>query len=299
MLPELTGIERALTASRFIAEARHRPVGGDLVIVDDGFGWWLCASAVETGIGAGYATITVLTPSASFASRLPPEGNVQLMHRLRGAPVEIRVLTAAQSISSYLPHHPQRPVGHAGHAPGRHRRRRRGAAPARLDATGPARTTCRRDRRCPGAAPSPPCDLRRPRSGHPSHRRLSGFRMTCAMQKAHRRQSAEMDDVALRERNLWIVSRYIDAINRSDLDTQKELYAEDAVFEMPYAPEGFDRKIVGRDNIIAFLADGVDAHGRREPPRHTTRHLPLGARRGDRRVQQRHGDEADRRRVPQ
>jgi ketosteroid isomerase-like protein len=77
--------------------------------------------------------------------------------------------------------------------------------------------------------------------------------MTCAMHKAHRRQSAEMDDVALRERNLRIVSRYIDAINRSDLDTQKELYAEDAVFEMPYAPEGFDRKIVGRDNIIAFL----------------------------------------------
>jgi ketosteroid isomerase-like protein len=62
-----------------------------------------------------------------------------------------------------------------------------------------------------------------------------------------------MSDTLLRERNLAIVSRYIDAINRWDFETKRELLAEDAVFEMPYAPEGFERRIVGRDDIIAFV----------------------------------------------
>jgi ketosteroid isomerase-like protein len=62
-----------------------------------------------------------------------------------------------------------------------------------------------------------------------------------------------MDDTELRERNVAIVRRYIDAINRWDFDTKRELLAENAVFEMPYAPEGFERRITGRDNIIAFV----------------------------------------------
>jgi hypothetical protein len=51
-----------------------------------------------------------------------------------------------------------------------------------------------------------------------------------------------------------IVSRYLDAINSCDLETQGRLFAEDAVFEMPYAPDGFQRRFVGRDEILAFLA---------------------------------------------
>jgi ketosteroid isomerase-like protein len=62
-----------------------------------------------------------------------------------------------------------------------------------------------------------------------------------------------MSDAQLRERNMAIVMRYIDAINRWDFDTQRELLAENAVFEMPYAPDGFERKIAGRDDILAFL----------------------------------------------
>lgn len=57
----------------------------------------------------------------------------------------------------------------------------------------------------------------------------------------------------LRERNIAIVRRYIDAINRRDVDTKRALLAEDAVFEMPYAPDGFERRIAGRDSIIAFV----------------------------------------------
>jgi ketosteroid isomerase-like protein len=33
----------------------------------------------------------------------------------------------------------------------------------------------------------------------------------------------------------------------------RELLAEDAVFEMPFAPEGFERRFVGRENILAFV----------------------------------------------
>jgi uncharacterized protein len=62
-----------------------------------------------------------------------------------------------------------------------------------------------------------------------------------------------MTDAQLRERNMAIVRRYIDAINRWDFDAKRELLAEDAVFEMPYAPEPFVRRITGRDDILAFV----------------------------------------------
>jgi ketosteroid isomerase-like protein len=62
-----------------------------------------------------------------------------------------------------------------------------------------------------------------------------------------------MSDTQLREQNMAVVRRYIDAINRWDFDTKRELLAENAVFEMPYAPKGFERRIIGRDNIIAFV----------------------------------------------
>jgi uncharacterized protein len=62
-----------------------------------------------------------------------------------------------------------------------------------------------------------------------------------------------MDDAQLREQNMAVVRRYIDAINRWDFDTKRELLADDAIFEMPYAPEGFERRITGRDDIIAFV----------------------------------------------
>jgi ketosteroid isomerase-like protein len=62
-----------------------------------------------------------------------------------------------------------------------------------------------------------------------------------------------MSDTRLREENMAIVRRYIDAINVWDFETKRKLLAEDAVFEMPYAPEGFERRIAGRENIIAFV----------------------------------------------
>ena len=99
-LPDLPGVDRVMSSSQFIANGSPAPTGSALVILDDGFGWWLCASAVETGIAAGWERVTVLTPADSFGGRLPPEGHVQLLARLRGAPLQVRPLTAVESIAA-------------------------------------------------------------------------------------------------------------------------------------------------------------------------------------------------------
>jgi 2,4-dienoyl-CoA reductase-like NADH-dependent reductase (Old Yellow Enzyme family) len=91
VLPELPGIERALASSVAIG---RRLSGRNLLVVDDGFGWWPCASAVELGVRDGFETITVVTPGAAFGASLPPEGRVQLLARLRGAPLDVRPFTA-------------------------------------------------------------------------------------------------------------------------------------------------------------------------------------------------------------
>jgi len=91
VLPDVPGIERALASS----SALGRPLSGRrLLVADDGFGWWPCAGAVELGIRAGFEAITLATPGAAFGSALPPEGRVQLLERLRGAPLEVRAFTA-------------------------------------------------------------------------------------------------------------------------------------------------------------------------------------------------------------
>jgi 2,4-dienoyl-CoA reductase (NADPH2) len=93
------GIERARASSQAIAAgpdefgARSR-----LVVVDDGFGWWPAASAVELGVRAGFAAITFATPGAAFGATLPPEGRAQLLGRLRGAPLEVRAFTALAAV---------------------------------------------------------------------------------------------------------------------------------------------------------------------------------------------------------
>jgi 2,4-dienoyl-CoA reductase (NADPH2) len=95
-LPVLPGIERALPSSVAIG---RRLSGRSLLVVDDGFGWWPCASAVELGVQAGFESIIVATPGAAFGGSLPPEGRVQLLARLRGAPLEIRPVTALTSLA--------------------------------------------------------------------------------------------------------------------------------------------------------------------------------------------------------
>lgn len=62
-----------------------------------------------------------------------------------------------------------------------------------------------------------------------------------------------MSDDELREKNMAIVQEYIDAINRWDFDKKRELLDDDALFEMPYSPPGFDKSLRGKENILAFV----------------------------------------------
>ena len=93
--PEVPGIERALASSRAIASGASALADREhLLIVDDGFGSWSCASAVELGVRAAVPRITVATPGAAFGASLPAEGRVQLIARLRGAPLDVLPFTA-------------------------------------------------------------------------------------------------------------------------------------------------------------------------------------------------------------
>jgi 2,4-dienoyl-CoA reductase (NADPH2) len=99
ILPALPGIEHALPASRAIAEGPPSVAAAShVLIVDDGFGWWPCASAVELAISAGARRITVATPGAAFGAALPPDGRAQLLPRLRGAPLDVRPFTTLEAI---------------------------------------------------------------------------------------------------------------------------------------------------------------------------------------------------------
>ena len=69
-----------------------------MLVVDDGFGNWPCVSAIELGVRAAVPRITVATPGAAFGASLPAEGRVQLIARLRGAPLDIVPFTALSSV---------------------------------------------------------------------------------------------------------------------------------------------------------------------------------------------------------
>jgi 2,4-dienoyl-CoA reductase-like NADH-dependent reductase (Old Yellow Enzyme family) len=68
-----------------------------VVVVDDGFGWWPCVSAVEAALAAG-AEVVVLTPSGAFAAGIPPESRVQLQARLTGARLQARSFLLAVAV---------------------------------------------------------------------------------------------------------------------------------------------------------------------------------------------------------
>ncbi len=63
----------------------------------------------------------------------------------------------------------------------------------------------------------------------------------------------DTNDRQLRADNIAVVRRYIDAINVWDFAVKDELLADDAVFEMPFAPPGFDTRIEGKKTIMEFL----------------------------------------------
>jgi uncharacterized protein len=65
----------------------------------------------------------------------------------------------------------------------------------------------------------------------------------------------------LREGNMDLVRRYIDAINAWDFDAKRQMLDPDMVFEMPYAPPGFENRIEGAENYLAFAKAAMDVVG--------------------------------------
>jgi len=70
-----------------------------------------------------------------------------------------------------------------------------------------------------------------------------------------------MTDEDLRQQTVDIVTRYIDAINAWDFDTKRTMLHPDMVFEMPFAPPGFDNQIRGAENYLAFAKQAMDIVG--------------------------------------
>jgi ketosteroid isomerase-like protein len=70
-----------------------------------------------------------------------------------------------------------------------------------------------------------------------------------------------MSDDTLRQQTVDIVRRYIAAINAWDFDTKRTLLAPDVVFEMPFAPEGFQRRFESADVYLAFARQAMEIVG--------------------------------------
>jgi 2,4-dienoyl-CoA reductase (NADPH2) len=69
----------------------------DVVLVDDGFGWWPLVSTIELAVLAGVPRITVLAPSGAFAAGIPGEARTQLLSRLRSVDLDVRGFLLPQS----------------------------------------------------------------------------------------------------------------------------------------------------------------------------------------------------------
>jgi uncharacterized protein len=70
-----------------------------------------------------------------------------------------------------------------------------------------------------------------------------------------------VSDDQLRQANMDLVRRYIDAINAWDFEAKREMLHPDMVFEMPFAPPGFDNRIDGAENYLAFAKQAMDVVG--------------------------------------
>jgi 2,4-dienoyl-CoA reductase (NADPH2) len=91
----------ALRSSDAIAAGPEALAGAEsLVVVDDGYGWWPCVSAVELGVTAGVRDITVLTPGTAFAAAIPAESRVQLLERLGAQRLTIVPLARADTVDA-------------------------------------------------------------------------------------------------------------------------------------------------------------------------------------------------------
>lgn len=51
-----------------------------------------------------------------------------------------------------------------------------------------------------------------------------------------------------------VVRRYLDAVGALDLDALADTFADEVVMDLPYAPQGFPRRVEGKGEVTAFFA---------------------------------------------
>jgi len=85
-----------VSSARWLGDDAPTATGATVVVQDDGFGWWPTVSAAETALARGAAGVTVVTPGSGFAATIPPEARLQLIERLRGAPLDVVTFAAVE-----------------------------------------------------------------------------------------------------------------------------------------------------------------------------------------------------------
>lgn len=71
-----------------------------------------------------------------------------------------------------------------------------------------------------------------------------------------------MTDAEIRARNVAAAHAFLDLLSTKDMDAWADLWADEAVQDMPFAPAGFPARVEGRDALVAHYASLPDATGR-------------------------------------
>ncbi len=70
------------------------------------------------------------------------------------------------------------------------------------------------------------------------------------------------DADTLREQNIALVQQFYDLLEQKDIDAWAQLWAEDVVQEMPFAPANFPSRVAGRAALHKHYSGMPTAYGR-------------------------------------
>jgi ketosteroid isomerase-like protein len=70
-----------------------------------------------------------------------------------------------------------------------------------------------------------------------------------------------MTESEIRQRNEQTVRDFLRLLAEKDMDAWANLWAKDAVQEMPFSPAGFPTKVVGRDALLEHYSGLPEAYG--------------------------------------
>lgn len=99
------------------------------------------------------------------------------------------------------------------------------------------------------------------------------------IQKAVTRAKSRRVPFIERIQTVAVVRKFLESLEKKDMKMFAEVWADDAVQDMPYSPKGFPRRVSGKDNLLkhysawpnisgkAKFLDGIVFHPMRDPQR--------------------------------